>query len=58
MTEIVKFISNDQDELLEHINNHASEHYEDIQQVVSIEKVTIHNDAIYTAIVVFKRRKI
>lgn len=58
MTEIVKFISNDQDELLERINSHAAEHYEDIQQVVSIEKVTINEAAIYTAIVVFKRRKI
>lgn len=58
MTEIVKFVSNDVSELLEHINSHATEHYEDIQQVVSIEKTTMYNEAIYTAVVVFRRRKI
>lgn len=58
MTEIVKFIANDNDELIKHINNHATENYEDIQQVVSIEKTTIEDAAVFTAIVVFKRRKI
>lgn len=57
MTEIVTFVSKDLDELLEHINSHAAEHYEDIQQVVSIEKATMYNEAVQTAVVVFKRRK-
>lgn len=58
MTEMCKFVSNDLDELLEHINSHATENYEDIQQVCSIEKATIKYVAVFTAVVVFKRRKI
>lgn len=58
MTEIVKFVSNDEDELLEHINSHATTNYENIQQVVYIEKATIYNEAVYTAVVVFERRKL
>ena len=57
MTEVVKFVSNDLDELLEHINDHATDNYEDIQQVVQIE-TSIGYVAVYTAVVVFKRRKI
>lgn len=57
MTEIVKFVSNDEDELLKQINTYAAENYEDIQQVVKIE-TSIGYVAVFKAIVVFKRRKI
>lgn len=57
MTEIVKFVSNDEDRLLRQVNQHAAENYEDIQQVVSIEKTVVY-EPVFTAVVVFKRRKI
>lgn len=59
MTELVKFVSNDYDELIKQINTHATENYEDIHQVVGgVEKTTIEDVAVYTAVVVFRRRKL
>lgn len=58
MTEICKFVSNDNDELIKCINEHATDNYEDVQQVVTIEKTTIEDVAVWTAVVVFRRRKL